>query len=199
MQHNLTIFPGDCYSSGPNIFFFLLLWNSQSTVRSSFFLLTDNPKTSVMSRSSSFIPFGNFQSKWNNNWASGSSTFGSANNMPGHILLPAPNGINSKFVPMKPTELFRNLSGWNISASGQQLGSLPIAHALIMILVLEDMSNPLTSQFLLHSLGSNRGKTVRIWTKEKSQKRNGKSVWFFSHFAFHYISQYIIKIQQPHI
>ncbi|KAF4384311.1 hypothetical protein F8388_004544 [Cannabis sativa] len=98
-----------------------------------------------MSKSSCFIPLGSFQSKWYNKYARGSSTFISPNDMPGHILLPAPNGMYSKLFPLKSIELSRNLSGIKLSGSVQYLGSLPIAHALTTILVFTD------------SLGSNNG------------------------------------------
>ncbi|KAF4396069.1 hypothetical protein G4B88_020706 [Cannabis sativa] len=109
------------------------------------------PNNSVISKSSwLLIPLGSFQSKWYNKNASGSSTLISPNDIPGHILLPAPNGIYSKLFPLKSILLSRNLSGIKLSGSIQYLGSLPIAHALTMIL-------PLITHFSLLSLGSNNG------------------------------------------
>ena len=80
-----------------------------------------------------------------------------ANVMPGQILLPAPNGINSKSVPLKSMELLRNLSGLKLSVSPQYLGFLPIAQALIMTLVLEGISYPLIWHLSLLTLGTNNG------------------------------------------
>ncbi|WRX20487.1 hypothetical protein QQP08_012974 [Theobroma cacao] len=123
----------------------------------SFFLLTVMPKHSVMSKSSQLLPFGSFQSKWYSNCARGSSMLGSANDMPGHILLPAPNGIYSKCVPLKSIGLSKNLSGLKFSASFQYLESLPMAHALTMTLLFASISYPLITQFSSHSLGTRRG------------------------------------------
>ncbi|PRQ17923.1 hypothetical protein RchiOBHm_Chr7g0200261 [Rosa chinensis] len=53
-----------------------------------------------------------------------------ANGKPGHILLPAPNGISSKFRPLTSSSDPKNLSGLNESGSSHILGSLPMAHAL---------------------------------------------------------------------
>ncbi|KAG5588816.1 hypothetical protein H5410_049250 [Solanum commersonii] len=45
----------------------------------------------------------------------------------GHPLRPAPNGINSKFCPLKSISLFRNLSGINSFEFSHISGSLAIA------------------------------------------------------------------------
>nr|GMD10246.1 RNA polymerase, subunit H/Rpb5, conserved site-containing protein [Ipomoea batatas] len=94
-----------------------------------------------MSSSSASIPSGSFQSKWNSSLASGTSTLTSPNNIPGHILRPAPNGMNSKCFPRKSAEESRrNLSGSNDSAFSQCSESLPIAHAFTITLVLAGIS-----------------------------------------------------------
>ncbi|KAK3012794.1 hypothetical protein RJ639_008021 [Escallonia herrerae] len=54
---------------------------------------------SVISNSSGLIPSGRFQSNLFSNKARESSIDAAANAMPGHILLPAPKGINSKLFP----------------------------------------------------------------------------------------------------
>ncbi|KAK9132920.1 hypothetical protein Scep_012448 [Stephania cephalantha] len=53
-----------------------------------------------MSSSYAFIPLGRFQSKWYDSCASGSSILAMPNEMLGHILLPAPNGMCSKLFPL---------------------------------------------------------------------------------------------------
>uniref|UniRef100_A0A0A9BK53 Uncharacterized protein n=1 Tax=Arundo donax TaxID=35708 RepID=A0A0A9BK53_ARUDO len=55
--------------------------------------------------------------------------------MPGHILLPAPNGVYSKSLPRKSILLPSNLSGLNSSASSQNLLSLAIAQTFTNTLV----------------------------------------------------------------
>ncbi|KAF4362242.1 hypothetical protein F8388_008126 [Cannabis sativa] len=57
------------------------------------------------------------------------------NDIPGHILLPAPNGIYSKFPPLNSIELSINLSGIKFSGSIQYFGSLPIAQRFTINLV----------------------------------------------------------------
>jgi len=47
-----------------------------------------------MSSSSALFPLGFFQSKWKSKFASEISKLAIPNIIPGHILLPAPNGIN---------------------------------------------------------------------------------------------------------
>uniref|UniRef100_A0A7C9EYR6 Uncharacterized protein n=1 Tax=Opuntia streptacantha TaxID=393608 RepID=A0A7C9EYR6_OPUST len=96
---------------------------------SGFFLCIVSPGITSVSISSFFIPSGNSQSKEYNKLASVSSTVDKPRNMPGHALFPAPKGINSKFCPLKPTELSMNLSGMNTSGFFQYLGSRPTAHA----------------------------------------------------------------------
>ncbi|KAJ0715166.1 hypothetical protein HanPI659440_Chr13g0497951 [Helianthus annuus] len=49
---------------------------------------------------------------------------------PGHILLPEPNGNNSKSWPLKSNFVTINLSGLKEKGSSQTLGSRPIAHRL---------------------------------------------------------------------
>ncbi|KAF4346768.1 hypothetical protein G4B88_003641 [Cannabis sativa] len=60
--------------------------------------------------------------------------------MPGHILLPPPNGMYSKLLPLKSIELSINLSGIKFSGSIQYFGSLPIAQAFTITLVFLDLS-----------------------------------------------------------
>ncbi|KAF4362235.1 hypothetical protein F8388_008119 [Cannabis sativa] len=74
-------------------------------------------ENSVMSKSLGSIPLGSFQSKWYSNKARESSTLVIPNDMPGHILLPAPNGINSKLLPLKSIELPTNLSALILNSS----------------------------------------------------------------------------------
>ncbi|URE09940.1 hypothetical protein MUK42_21940 [Musa troglodytarum] len=59
------------------------------------------------------------------------------NDIPGHILLPAPKGKNSKLVPLKSTMefLLSNLSGSNSVALSQCRGSLPKAQTFTNTLV----------------------------------------------------------------
>ncbi|KAF4391216.1 hypothetical protein G4B88_016526 [Cannabis sativa] len=128
-----------------------LVGDSNSLTQDLHHAVTNIPNNSVISKSSwLIISLGSFQSKWYNKNASGSSTLISPNDIPGHILLPTPNGIYSKLFPLKSILLSRNLSGIKLSGSVQYLGSLPIAHALTMIL-------PLITHFSLLSLGSNNG------------------------------------------
>ncbi|KAF4391225.1 hypothetical protein G4B88_016535 [Cannabis sativa] len=46
--------------------------------------------------------------------------------MPGHILLPPPNGRNSKLLPLKSTEQSTNLSGMKFSALSLRLSYLAL-------------------------------------------------------------------------
>ena len=87
-------------------------------------LLATIPATSLISTPLGSIPLGSFQFA--------SSMFASPRLMPGHIRQPAPNGINSKFVPLKSRLLVSNRSGLNSSGSSQYEGSLPIAHTKIV-------------------------------------------------------------------
>ncbi|KAF4390188.1 hypothetical protein G4B88_005106 [Cannabis sativa] len=57
------------------------------------------------------------------------------NDIPGQILLPEPNGMYSKLLPLKSIELSTNLSGIKFSGSIQYFGSLPIAHKFTTTLV----------------------------------------------------------------
>lgn len=61
------------------------------------------PEASVMSNSAGSAMSGTSQSKWSSRLASGSSTLARPNAIPGHILLPAPNGRSWKSVPLKST------------------------------------------------------------------------------------------------
>ncbi|KAF4391217.1 hypothetical protein G4B88_016527 [Cannabis sativa] len=97
-----------------------------------FFLLSVAPSDSIMSRSSCFIPLGSFQLKWYSNNARVNSTFTRPSDIPAHILLPAPNGRYSKWLPFESIELLNHLSGIKLSGSVQYLGSLAIAHTLTM-------------------------------------------------------------------
>ena len=61
--------------------------------------------------------------------ATANSTTSIPNCCPGHHLLPAPNGIHSKFstfASRNPASM--NLSGLKLSASSHDFGFLPIAH-----------------------------------------------------------------------
>nr|GMD41330.1 RNA polymerase, subunit H/Rpb5, conserved site-containing protein [Ipomoea batatas] len=89
------------------------------------------PTTSVMSNVCAVIPGMKFQSKWYNKCANGDMVLAKPSASPGHILLPAPKGKNSKWFPIKSIELLSNLSGIKLSGLSQYWGSLPIAHTLI--------------------------------------------------------------------
>jgi hypothetical protein len=52
---------------------------------------------------------------------------------PGHPLIPPPNGMNSKFWPLKSTGLSSNLFERNSSGLSHTAGSLWIAHVLTNI------------------------------------------------------------------
>ncbi|BAU00781.1 hypothetical protein VIGAN_10240200 [Vigna angularis var. angularis] len=51
-----------------------------------------------------------------------------ANSMPGHIRLPPPKGVSSKFLPLTSMSDSRNLSGQNEFGFSQMLESFPIVH-----------------------------------------------------------------------
>ncbi|CAN1127215.1 hypothetical protein LINPERHAP2_LOCUS3890, partial [Linum perenne] len=93
-----------------------------------------------ISRSSFFIPRGISQSNLYTKLASDNSTFTSPKCNPGHILLPAPNGVSSKSCPFTSIELSKNLPGLNSSGDSHISGSLPIAHVLIWTRVLGGIS-----------------------------------------------------------
>ncbi|CAA6668034.1 unnamed protein product [Spirodela intermedia] len=84
-----------------------------------------------MSRSSGTIPAGRDQSKWQRRPARASSTSQIAKFIPGHILLPAPNGRNWKSIPRKSAggggSSRRNLSGRNSSGTSHHSGSVAMA------------------------------------------------------------------------
>ena len=75
-------------------------------------------------QSSGVILPGSSQSKWCSSWARVSSILVSPNVTPRHILLPAPKGINSKWVPSNSIELQAKLSKIELIASCQHAGSL---------------------------------------------------------------------------
>ena len=119
----------------------------------SFLLLQNNPKVSDMSSSFGLISLGSFQLKWYNNWEKNRfNNCKSANDMSGHILLPRPNGMNSKLDTLKSIREPWNLSGRKQSASIQYSIALLMAHALMITLVLFGISYPLISHFSLDSL-----------------------------------------------
>ena len=80
------------------------------------------PVHSVMSKSSPFAPWGNAQSNLCTRFVNKRSLVAIANVIPGHPLLPAPNGINWKSRPLKSIVEFKNLSGWN---QGSQYCTVP--------------------------------------------------------------------------
>ncbi|BAS98819.1 Os06g0642400 [Oryza sativa Japonica Group] len=125
------------------------------------------PLCSFMSIST---PSGSFQSKWYKRLASASSNVARPNAIPGHMRRPAPNGIYSKFVPLKLIPAFSNLSGINSSAWLQYLGSLFIAHIFTSTIVPLGTSNPNTWQVVRHTRNSSRGpggcnRSVSLMTK----------------------------------
>ncbi|KAF7818979.1 hypothetical protein G2W53_024434 [Senna tora] len=83
-----------------------------------------------------------------------------ANEVPGHPLLPLPNGIRWKCCPLTstlclfppPSSLLMNLSGLNSSGFSQWFGSLPMAHTFTNNCVLAGISCPLTLQLSDDSL-----------------------------------------------
>ncbi|KAF7838266.1 RNA polymerase, subunit H/Rpb5, conserved site-containing protein [Senna tora] len=116
------------------------------------------PDFSVMSMSCAQVAVsGSFHSNQFKRLARTYSTDAIPNAIPGHLLLPMPNGINSKSWPLKSISLFSNLSGTNSSALSQTSGSLCIAHALMYTLVFGGMSYPLIFTVDLVSLGAKRG------------------------------------------
>lgn len=56
-----------------------------------------------------------------------------ANDIPGHILSPAPNNIISKFLPIVSMPRPKNLYGLNRSAFSQMIESLSIAQLFTRI------------------------------------------------------------------
>jgi hypothetical protein len=129
----------------------------------SVFLLAVIPSPSAMSRSSGTAPPGSAQSKWKRRLARPSSMTARPSAMPGQILRPAPNGTNSKFVPLKSTSALTppssNLSGLNSSASGPQLAeSRPIAQAFTSTMAPLGTSYPRTPRVSSwHSRGRSSG------------------------------------------
>nr|CAB3455271.1 unnamed protein product [Digitaria exilis] len=126
-----------------------------------------------MSISPGSIPSGSSQSKWYRREARGSSMLANPNPIPGHIRRPAPNGMNSKSVPLKSTSLFSNLSGMNSSGASQCVGSLPIAHAFTSTMVPAGTSKPRTRHVLRHSRGISSGaggcsRSASLMTSDRS-------------------------------
>ncbi|KAF4371536.1 hypothetical protein G4B88_008251 [Cannabis sativa] len=66
--------------------------------------------------------------------------------IPGHPLLPDPNGRNPKSLPLKSMSLPKNLSGKNFSGSFQYSVSLPIVHVFMITREFWGMWKPLTVQ-----------------------------------------------------
>ncbi|KAJ4712447.1 RNA polymerase, subunit H/Rpb5, conserved site-containing protein [Melia azedarach] len=89
--------------------------------------------------------------------ANASSIVATANVVPGQLLLPQPNGINSKSRPLKSMLGFKNLSGLNSSGSSNNPGSLPIARAFIITPDFAGMSYPPTLTSFVGCRGSNNG------------------------------------------
>ncbi|KAI8553335.1 hypothetical protein RHMOL_Rhmol05G0007400 [Rhododendron molle] len=73
---------------------------------------------------------------------------------PGHILLPDPNGNNSKLCPFTSIDLPKNLSGRNSSGASHITGSLPMLHVLMNTRVPLRMSYPDTLQSSRASCGA---------------------------------------------
>jgi hypothetical protein len=99
-----------------------------------------SPGASVISKSSGFAPPGNAQLNLCKRLANVISITEEANVVPGQPLLPAPKGMNWKSFPLKSIALSKNLSGLNSSGFSHDEGSLPIAQALMITLVLARIS-----------------------------------------------------------
>ncbi|URD97563.1 hypothetical protein MUK42_30278 [Musa troglodytarum] len=84
-----------------------------------------------MSKSLGRFPSGSLHSNLCSMDASMRCTIRYANGSPGQIRRPDPNGVNSKWRPLKSTSLFKNLSGKNSSGSVHKLLSRPIAQILM--------------------------------------------------------------------
>ena len=75
------------------------------------------------------IPLGSFHANECRRDASDRCTILKARGEPGHILRPAPNGINWQSWPLKSSLECQNLSGKKQVGFVQTFGSLPMAHA----------------------------------------------------------------------
>ncbi|WVZ23981.1 hypothetical protein V8G54_002525 [Vigna mungo] len=80
-----------------------------------------------------------------------------ANGKPGHILLPPPNGVSSKLLPLKSISDSKNLSGQNNLGFSHKSGSLPMAHTLINTCAPFGMLYPCISNSTSAFLGSKSG------------------------------------------
>uniref|UniRef100_J3LEH8 Uncharacterized protein n=1 Tax=Oryza brachyantha TaxID=4533 RepID=J3LEH8_ORYBR len=124
-----------------------------------FFLPTLMPISPAMSSSSGATPSGSSQLKWYKSVASMSSMVEWPNVIPGQLLLPAPNGIYSKFAPLKSILPSLKRSGLNTSGSSQCFGSLLIAQMFTNTVVPLGTSYPITLHVWRHSLGRSNGTT----------------------------------------
>ncbi|GAB4848500.1 hypothetical protein Ancab_003205 [Ancistrocladus abbreviatus] len=105
-----------------------------------------SPNTSSMLSSLGFIPSGNSHVKQCTKLATVISSAYNPSCIPGQDLLPDPNGMNSKLLPLKSGALwFKNLEGLKLSGSVHESLSRPMAHALIMTLDLAGIKYPATS------------------------------------------------------
>ncbi|KAJ0887686.1 hypothetical protein HanRHA438_Chr09g0393721 [Helianthus annuus] len=80
-----------------------------------------------------------------------------ASGNPGHILLPAPNGIRSKSLPRKSNPDFKNLCGLNSSESSHTVGSRPMAQAFTSTCVPFGMVYPLSCTSFTTFRGISKG------------------------------------------
>ena len=115
------------------------------------------PNVSPMSMSSGLISSGSFQAKWRRREANIKCTILLANGNPGHILLPAPNGMSSKSRPLKSMSCTKNLSGINTFGFCHTLESRPIAHTFISICAFLGTMKPLISTFVSALWGTRKG------------------------------------------
>uniref|UniRef100_A0A6N2LW82 Uncharacterized protein n=1 Tax=Salix viminalis TaxID=40686 RepID=A0A6N2LW82_SALVM len=97
--------------------------------------------------------------------------------MPTQILLPAPNGISSKFCPLYSMFDPRNLSGLKEMGSSQESGSLPIAHTFTKTCVSLGIRYPMKFVSSKVFRGSSKGTTgcslsVSLITACKYGRRN---------------------------
>lgn len=116
----------------------------------------ESPSSSAMSIS---VPPGENHSKLWSRRANVWLTTINPKGMPGHILLPEPNGINSKSRPFTSTSLtpFRKRSGMNSVGRSHTAGSRSIAHTFTSSWVSPGMWYPPTVQASVDSWGSRRG------------------------------------------
>lgn len=116
-----------------------------------------HPRRFFHIQSSILIPGGNFQSKRCSKFARASSLNGMAKFIPGHPLLPTPNGINTKLFPFKSIELFKNLSGRNSNGMFPVLRVCCYRLCIKSTLVPEGISYSPTLQSSVVSLGTSNG------------------------------------------